>query len=298
LDMETGVYAGGRAALSVENPARGRRHIEGVTGPVDQARVCAFRPRPRPRGRERRPYQQQGCDRAALRRRRPRVILGRLPDDVDQVAQERVARGDHPGVRLERPLRADEVDELLGDLHIRLLERRGHDRPVALRARGGDGGRARVDRRPVELVAAGGEALGGGEVRDRELEERPGLAVVEGAGHDAARVDVQADEPARAEPVLRDEVDARGAGKLPHAVEVAGGAEVEGDRLRRGPGDHDARGVAVVVARACEARPATEMSWMPPAVVPSGLSAAPWRELPMRLVTRPSGWSEKLPARE
>src|SRR5207249_3848661 len=39
--------------------------------------------------------------------------------------------------------------------------------------------------------------------------------------------------------------------------------------------------VAVVVARACEARPATEMSWMPPAVVPSGLSAAPWRELPI-----------------
>src|SRR5207244_526152 len=42
-----------------------------------------------------------------------------LPDDVDQIAEQRVARGDHPRVRLERALRADQVDELLGDLHVR-----------------------------------------------------------------------------------------------------------------------------------------------------------------------------------
>ena len=55
--------------------------------------------------------------------------------------------------------------------------------------------------------------------------------------------------------------------------------------------------VAADVAFACAERPATEMSCTPPAVVPSALSAVPWSGLPIRLVTAPSGWSEKLPAR-
>src|SRR2546428_201850 len=51
-------------------------------------------------------------------------------------------------------------------------------------------------------------------------------------------------------------------------------------------GESDCRlpwSVAVVVGRAGAARPPTETSWMPPAVVPSGVSAVPRRELPPTL---------------
>src|SRR5439155_14987411 len=178
--------------------------------------------------------------RAGTARRRPPPET-ELPDDVDQITEQLIARRDHPGIRLERALRADQVDEFLGDLHVRLLEGRGDDRAVALGTGGGDRFRTGVDRRAVELVAAGQQALGGGEVGDRELEERAGLAVVEGAAQDAAGIYVQADQAARAEAVLRDEVEARGTRELTHAVQLAGGAEVEGDRLRRSAREYDAR---------------------------------------------------------
>src|SRR5438552_7091640 len=82
-----------------------------------------------------------------------------LPDDVDQVAEQRVARGDDARVRLERALRADQVDELLRDLHDRLLERRGDDGPVPLRARGRDRRRTRGDRRAEGLISCGNQSL-------------------------------------------------------------------------------------------------------------------------------------------
>src|SRR2546427_832377 len=74
---------------------------------------------------------------------RPRSARARRADsanDVDQIPEQRVARGDHLRVRLERALRADQVDELLGQLDVRLFQGGRYDLAVAADCRAADDG--------------------------------------------------------------------------------------------------------------------------------------------------------------
>src|SRR5690606_20913390 len=68
----------------------------------------------------------------------------RLALQVHQLLQHLVAGRDHPRVGLEAPLRDDHVGELLGEVHVRHLERAGRDRGRAALAREPDHRRAGI----------------------------------------------------------------------------------------------------------------------------------------------------------
>src|SRR5258708_27128087 len=136
----------------------------------------------------------------------------------------------------------DEVDELLGEVDVRLLERTDRHRTAATgpgRAESCDAAVARFD---PEAVARATKTFVRPELRDGELADGDLVAVRVQTANGAVAVDGDAREVARRISVLRLARNVRGTRELRGAVEARAAARdryavVERDRLTRGGAD-------------------------------------------------------------
>ena len=143
------------------------------------------------------------------------------------------AVADHLRVRLEVALRGDHLHELFGHVDVRALERaRLHETEAGVAGLAAQRLARRVGLGPLR-VAELLQALRVGEVRDGDLAERLRVAVREPGLHDAGVADVDADQPARREAVLRHRVHGEVAAELRRLREIHRDVHVGGAGGRR-----------------------------------------------------------------
>src|SRR5438067_215862 len=156
----------------------------------------------------------------------------RLTLEVDEVLEQFVRSRDDAGVRLEAALGDDQVGELLGKVDVAHLERAARQRAPTAAAGLADLGQAGVDAGPVERAAGLLQTGGVGESGQGDLPDGAGPAVGEDTRDDAVLPDTERLQRPEGRPVLGEGSHAGLSGELAQRLGVAGGAEVDGDRVR------------------------------------------------------------------